>query len=272
MNKEEKAPGKSGPVSGEHPGHEDPLAGPSRSEKEESEATQKEKPATALSSSRHRRRRRSRSRRREKKKDRGSPGPVEVAEKEDQRSSSPLSQRPKKSLNPLGRKKRSLGRLAVRTTTSRSIQRSMSCGRLQSLRAANHCPGDLGHCPSLPGDTIPVIQHLSKGGRGGNTSSEGKNGRGEAKAKEEKVDPRRGSNGTESEQTSGRRTSAPACASSAIFCLNGFTALVAEMKQGPLEKTIAFLLSQAPEVLKHLSRCRATGRPRNEAWGDLEGN
>ena len=83
MNKEEKAPGKSGPVSGEHPGHEDPLAGPSRSEKEESEATQKEKPATALSSSRHRRRRRSRSRRREKKKDRGSPGPVEVAEKEE---------------------------------------------------------------------------------------------------------------------------------------------------------------------------------------------
>ena len=80
---EEKAPGKSGPVSGEHPGHEDPSAQPSRSEKAESEVTQKEKPASARSSSRHRRRRRSRSRRREKKKARGSPSPVEVAEKEE---------------------------------------------------------------------------------------------------------------------------------------------------------------------------------------------
>ena len=39
VKKEEKPEEKAGPVSGEHPGHEDPAARPSRSEKEESETT-----------------------------------------------------------------------------------------------------------------------------------------------------------------------------------------------------------------------------------------
>ena len=60
--------------------------------------------------------------------------------------------------------------------------------------------------------------------------------------------------------------------------LNESRAILAEMKLVPLEQRLApfrtfFQNSDPADNLKHLSRCKATGRPdANKVWGDVERN
>ena len=56
--------------------------------------------------------------------------------------------------------------------------------------------------------------------------------------------------------------------------LNESRAILAEMKLGPLERSLApfntSFRNSDPDTLKHLN-CKTTGRPlRNEVWGDVE--